>query len=188
MEYIEATKEDVKLARELVRQVLGPSLDELPAHTRRLLLLVAEMVKQECERLQMECAEYRFTRRTVRQHTRWGDTQLRVHLRRLEEMEYLLVRRGGQGLSYEYQLRMEENYAYDANFAGAKGDFAGGARPGSGWVAGGARGEESLALARQNGDFRPNPEKNTYRESEEENRVVVVPRTPSNGAAAAGAK
>ena len=61
LEYIEATKEDVKLARELVRQVLGPSLDELPAHTRRLLLLVAEMVKQECARLQMECAEYRFT-------------------------------------------------------------------------------------------------------------------------------
>ena len=125
LEYIEATKEDVKLARELVRQVLGPSLDELPAHTRRLLLLVAEMVKQECERLQMECAEYRFTRRTVRQHTRWGDTQLRVHLRRLEEMEYLLVRRGGQGLSYEYQLRMEENYAYDANFAGQTENFAG---------------------------------------------------------------
>jgi DNA primase catalytic core len=186
LEYIEATKEDVKLARELVRQVLGPSLDELPAHTRRLLLLVAEMVKQECERLQMECAEYRFTRRTVRQHTRWGDTQLRVHLRRLEEMEYLLVRRGGQGLSYEYQLRMEESYAYDANFAGANGDFAGGARPGSGGVAGGARGEESPVLARQNGVFRQNPEKNTYRESEEENRVVPVTGKP-NGAAA-GAK
>jgi len=190
LEYIEATKEDVKLARELVRQVLGPSLDELPAHTRRLLLLVAEMVKQECERSQMECAEYRFTRRTVRQYTRWGDTQLRVHLRRLEEMEYLLVRRGGQGLSYEYQLRLEENYAYDANFAGVKGDFAGGARPGSGWVAGGARGEESPALARRNGDFRPNPEKNTYKEIEEENRVVAVPSLAAkpNGAAAAGAK
>jgi hypothetical protein len=148
------------------------------------------MVQQECARLQMECAEYRFTRRTVRQYTRWGDTQLRVHLRRLEEMEYLLVRRGGQGLSYEYQLRLEENYAYDANFAGVKGDFAGGARPGSGWVAGGARGEESPALARRNGAFRPNPEKNTYKEIEEENRVVAVPSLAAkpNGAAAAGAK
>ena len=171
LEYIEATKEDVKLARELVRQVLGPSLDELPAHTRRLLLLVAEMVKQECERLQMECAEYRFTRRTVRQYTRWGDTQLRVHLRRLEEMEYLLVRRGGQGLSYEYQLRMEESYDYDANFAGQTENFAGGARPGSGWVAGGARGEESPALTRRNGDLGMNLEKITTRAARE-NRVV----------------
>ena len=104
-------------------------------------------------------------------------------------MEYLLVRRGGQGLSYEYQLRMEENYAYDANFAGQTENFAGGARPGSGRVAGGARGEESPALARRNGDFRPNPEKNTYRESEEENRIVVVPSLAAkpNGAAA-GAK
>jgi DNA primase catalytic core len=187
LEYIEATKEDVKLARELVRQVLGPSLDELPAHTRRLLLLVAKMVKQECERLQMECAEYRFTRRTVRQYTRWGDTQLRVHLRRLEEMEYLLVRRGGQGLSYEYQLRMEESYDYDANFAGVKGDFAGGARPGSGWVAGGARGEESPALTRPNGDFRPNPEESTIRESRKENRVVAVAVKPNGAAHAAHA-
>ena len=128
LEYIEATKEDVKLARELVRKPLGPSLDELPAHTRRLLLLVAGMVQQECVQLQMECAEYRFTRRTVRQYTRWGDTQLRVHLRRLEcSLEYLVVRRGGQGLSYEYQLRFEENYAYDANFA-VNGTSAGGAR------------------------------------------------------------
>jgi DNA primase len=178
LEYIEATKEDVKLAGELVRQVLGPSLDELPAQTRRLLLLVAEMVKQESERLQMECAEYRFTRRTVRQYTRWGDTQLRVHLRRLEEMEYLVVRRGGQGLSYEYQLRFEENYAYDANFAG-------GARV----VRGAAESEESPARMRVN-ERTSRTSENTYRESEEENRVVAVPpiAVKRNGAAAAGAK
>ncbi|MGC2526501.1 MAG: CHC2 zinc finger domain-containing protein [Candidatus Acidiferrum sp.] len=185
LEYIEATKEDVKLARELVRQVLGPSLDELPAQTRRLLLLVAEMVKQESERMQMECAEYRFTRRTVRQYTRWGDTQLRVHLRRLEEMEYLLVRRGGQGLSYEYQLRFEENYAYDANFAGVNGHFAGGARV----VRGAVESEESSAMMRGN-EKTSRTSENTYRGSEEENRIVAVPSIAAkpNGAAAAGAK
>jgi hypothetical protein len=43
---------------------------------------------------------------------------LRVHLRRLEEIEYLIARRGGQGQRYEYQLRFEENYSYDANLAG----------------------------------------------------------------------
>ena len=77
LEYIEATKDDVKLARELVRQVLAPSLDELPAHTRRLLVRIEKMAQEECERLQVESDEYRFTRRTVRQYTRWGDTQLR---------------------------------------------------------------------------------------------------------------
>ena len=185
LEYIEATKEDVKLARELVRQVLGPSLDELPAHTRRLLLLVAEMVKQECARLQVEWADYRFTRRTVREYTRWGDTQLRVHLRRLEEMEYLLVRRGGQGQSYEYQLRFEENYAYDANFAGVNGHFAGGSRV----VRGAAKGEESPAKMRVN-ERTSRTSENTYRGSEEETRVVVVPTIAAkpNGAAHAAVK
>ena len=122
LEYIEATAEDVKLARQLMRQVLTPSLDELPPHTRRLLSLVEEMVKQESAGAQIAPADYRFTRRTVREHTRWGDTQLRLHLRRLEEMEYLHVRRGGgQGQLYVYQLRCN----YDANFAGVEGNFAG---------------------------------------------------------------
>ena len=185
LEYIEATKEDVKLARELVRQVVGPSLDELPVQTRRLLLQVAEMVQQECARLEMEWADYRFTRRTVRQYTRWGDTQLRVHLRRLEEMEYLIVHRGGQGLSYEYQLRFEENYAYDANFAGVNGHFAGGARA----VRGAGKSEESPAKMRGNEET-SRPCENTYRGSEEENRVVAVPPLAAkpNGAAALGAK
>ena len=116
LEYIEATKDDVKLARELVRQVLAPSLDELPAHTRRLLARIEKMAQEECERLQVESDQYRFTRRTVRQYTRWGDTQLRLHLRRLEEMEYLIVRRGGPGQTFVYQLRFD----YDDNRAGQR--------------------------------------------------------------------
>ncbi len=103
----------------------------------QLLALIEEMVKQECERQQIEIDEYRFTRRTVRQYTRWGDTQLRAHLRRLEEMEYLMVRRGGnQGQLVVYQLAKAEeeknrndNFAgSESNFAGSNGDFAGGVR------------------------------------------------------------
>jgi DNA primase len=125
LEYIEATAEDVKLARELIGKVLTPALDELPPHTRRLLATIEGMVREECERLEIEPADYRFTRRALREYTRWGDTQLRLHLRRLEEMEYVMVRRGGgQGQLYVYQLRCN----YDANFAGAEDNFAGGAR------------------------------------------------------------
>jgi hypothetical protein len=110
LEYIEATAEDVKLARELIGKVLTPALDELPPHTRRLLAIIEEMVKEECERLGIEAADYRFTRRALREYTRWGDTQLRLHLRRLEEMEYLTVRRGGPGQTFVYQ--------YDCDCAG----------------------------------------------------------------------
>ncbi len=179
LEYIEATKEDVKLARELVRQVLAPSLDELPLHTRRLLARIEKMAQEDCERLQVEPSEYRFTRRTVRQYTRWGDTQLRLHLRRLEEMEYLLVRHGGPGQTFVYQLRFD----YDANCAGLEGncagvneDCAGGARV----LRGGAQSEPSPATTRVNARTARFFE-NTYRETEAGNHQnhVIAPSKPN---------
>jgi DNA primase len=142
LEYIEATQEDVKLAHTLIRQVLGPSLDELPPHTRRLLVAVDRMVTAESERLQIERNKVHFTRRTVRQYTRWGDTQLRMHMKRLEEMEYLVVRRGGNGQTFVYQLCVDlegiGEVESDHNRAGLEGDLAGGARVAGGGMAGGA--------------------------------------------------
>lgn len=58
----------------------------------------------ECGRQKMERADYRFSRRDVRAFTGWGDTQLKVHLQRLEELEYLLIHRGGRGQSIVYEL------------------------------------------------------------------------------------
>jgi hypothetical protein len=62
------------------------------------------MVSRACERLTLDRADYRFRRRDVREHTGWGHTQLKVHLKRLEEMEFLLVHRGGRGQSFVYEL------------------------------------------------------------------------------------
>lgn len=104
IEYIEATDEDHALANKLVDEVLGRSLDELPAQTRRLLLLIDGAVSSECERLKMERADFRFTRRDVRAWSSWGDTVLKRHLGRLEDMEYLAAHRGGRGQSFVYEL------------------------------------------------------------------------------------
>ena len=190
LEYIEVTLDDIATANRLAHEVLGRSLDELPPQTRRVLLLIDEMVSAECERQKMERTDFRFSRRDVRQHTKWGDTQLRVHLRRLEELEYLLVHRGGRGQSFVYELVFERQgdsskpllpgliemeklsgYAYDAKNAGQNGQFAGRARPQSGGITGGARGEESPVLARRNGEIGLNLEKITTRAARE-NRVV----------------
>jgi DNA primase len=92
------------LANRLAHEVLGRSLDELPPQTRRLLLMIDEHVSTECDRQKMERSDYRFSRRAVREFTGWGDTQLKVHLHRLEEMEYLLIHRGGRGQSFVYEL------------------------------------------------------------------------------------
>jgi DNA primase catalytic core len=104
VEYIEVTLDDIAVANRLAHEVLGRSLDELPPQTRRLLLAIDTMVTAECERQQMERSDYRFSRRDVRAATGWGDTQLKIHLHRLEELEYLLIHRGGRGQSFVYEL------------------------------------------------------------------------------------
>ncbi|MGO9803918.1 MAG: CHC2 zinc finger domain-containing protein [Steroidobacteraceae bacterium] len=104
LRYIEVTLDDIALANELAHEILGRTLDELPPQTRRLLSLIVEMVDQECGAQHTPRAAHRFSRRRVRECTKWGDTQLKIHLARLTELEYLLVHRGGRGQSFEYEL------------------------------------------------------------------------------------
>ena len=104
VEYIEATLEDIAVANRLACEALGRSADELPSQTRRLLTLIDEMVTAACKRQGIDQADHRFSRRDVREHTGWGHTQLKVHLKRLEELEYLLIHRGGRGQSFVYEL------------------------------------------------------------------------------------
>ena len=107
LEYIEATEADVKLAWELTNHVLVRSLDDVQPQTRRLLLLIDKMVTEECARLEIERLDYRFTRATVRRFTGWGDSQLKKHLSRLEDLEYLALHRGAPGQSFVYALNFE---------------------------------------------------------------------------------
>ena len=102
VEYIEASREDVEIATRLARAVLGRSLDELPPQTRRLLGAVTEMVEAVAKREGVEKRLVRFTQRHVREHTHWGQTQIKVHMKRLEEHEYVLAHRGrGPLVTYE---------------------------------------------------------------------------------------
>ena len=104
VEYIEVTLDDIAIANRLACEVLGRSVDELPPQTRRLLGLVDEMVAQACHQNSVDRTDYRFSRRDIREFTSWGHTQLKVHLKRLQELEYLLVHRGGRGQSFVYEL------------------------------------------------------------------------------------
>ena len=101
--YIEVTSEDITLANRLADAVLGRSIDELPPQTRRLLWQLVEMVKTECETKALKQNEVRFLRITVRERFAWGQTQLKMHLDRLMEMEYVLAHRG-VGRTIEYEL------------------------------------------------------------------------------------
>jgi DNA primase len=117
LRYIEVTLADIELANQLAHEVLGRTLDELPPQTRRLLGLVMAMVEEACHAQQMPRATHRFSRRQVREYTRWGDTQLKIHLARLTELEYLLLHRGGRGHSFEYELLFDGETSTDAPHA-----------------------------------------------------------------------
>jgi hypothetical protein len=185
LEYIEATAKDVKLAWELASDVLVRSLDELQPQTKRLLLLLDEMVSEQCQQLKMERSDFHFSRREVRQYTAWGDSVLKKHLHRLEELEYLIVHRGGRGQSFVYELYFERDSESgkpvlpgSCHYDEKKSRLERGWTPSShrqvAGVARGGHGEESPALARQNGDFRRNPEKITIPAAEKNHVVRTV--------------
>ena len=176
--YIEATLDDIAAANRLAHAVLGATLDELPPQTRRLLALLKAMVQARAGAEQVRPREVRFTRREAREATGWGDTQLRVHLGRLEGLEYVLARReqgrvvyellwsgeGQDGAPFVMGLidvgALNPDGAYDGEPAGPEGELAASSRPECGDVAGGVRTPEfarnlstsnSLSTARPTG-------------------------------------
>jgi hypothetical protein len=189
VEYIEATKADVAIANALAHQVLGRSLDELPPQTRRLLTLLDRFVGEKSRQLKMERGDYRFTRREARAWTGWGDTQLRLHLGRLVELEYAIVHHGARGQSFVYELAYDGKGqdgapflpglieatrlpgVIDENLAGFLRHLAGSSRPQSGPNAGGSRGVENFGTQ----DDTTASEKKTSR------RPEFTSRAPMNG-------
>jgi DNA primase len=164
IEYVEVTLDDIAVVNELAHEVLGRSLDELPPQTRRLLMLIEAHVRAQCEAQSITRAAFRFSRRALREALGWGDTQLRIHLARLLELEYLIGHREGAGGKFVYELLYDGQGADGRPFVpglidvqalgntpttpksrGDNPEVAGRLRPDSGPVAGGSRGGGSLA-------------------------------------------
>jgi len=104
LSYVEVTKDDIETANQLAHEVLGRSLDELPPQTRTLLKHIYRMVTEQGKAQGIEQNAYRFSRRDVRGFVGWTDFQIKKHMSRLQDMEYLLVHRGGRGQSFVYEL------------------------------------------------------------------------------------
>jgi DNA primase catalytic core len=106
--YVETTIDDIEVAHRLAHAVLGQSLDELPPQTRRLLTAVHSYATDQAKRHAIPLDLVRFTRRQLREHLAatgagWGDTQLKVHLARLADLELVVPHRMESG-SYGYEL------------------------------------------------------------------------------------
>lgn len=167
--YIEVTLDDIALANELAPEVLGRSLDELPPQTRRLLGHVRELMNGKrsgsatghngAKSAKVGSGSAWFSRRELRDACGWSLTQVRVHLERLVELEYLAVRHGRIGSQFIYEILFDldvpESVAHVGllevgqlrrNLAGLKPGVAGQ----NGHLAGGGEAAPSPVLA--NGD------------------------------------
>ena len=157
--YIEVIKADIALANAIAHEVLGRTLDELPPQTRKLLILLRAWVQAQCVDRRLRQSDVRFTRRQVREAVHWGDTQLKVHLARLVELEYVALHR--RGLANEYELvydgaaedddqahvnglldvaTLDEKHDYDDDRSGLSALRSGSGRPSVGPWSGGGRG------------------------------------------------
>ncbi|WP_032829981.1 CHC2 zinc finger domain-containing protein [Leptospira kirschneri] len=106
--YIEVKKSDIELASFLFSRVFGKNLDDLSPHTKKLLSEIYEYVKERSKERAVDKSEIRLTRKEIRERTGVSDTRLRIHLKRLEDLEYLYARSGRQGIVVEYELLWEE--------------------------------------------------------------------------------
>jgi DNA primase len=175
LEYIEVTLADIETANHLAHEVLGRTLEELPPQTCTLLKQIKTMVASACKAQGIAQEHYRFSRRDVREACGWGNTQLKVHLQRLEELEYLLVHRGGRGQSIVYELLYDgdlenrkhlmglidiEKLGYDEKKSGVNGDVSGSSRPQVGAKSPPGRGEQKGDNPRADNDLEESDSKN----------------------------
>ena len=110
--YIEVTLSDIEMANELAQEVLSRTVDELLPQTRKLLTQLYGWVNRPRMTNGSVQTESKFTRKEVRDEFGWHDTQLRLHLERLVQMEYLIVHRGKQGQRYKYELAFQGEDAH----------------------------------------------------------------------------
>ena len=90
LSYIEASLDDIALADRLAAGVLVRDVSELPPQTASLLCRLAQWA-----------GSAPFTRRSARESLCLGDTQLKVHLARLVDLEYIAVKKSAGTVFYQ---------------------------------------------------------------------------------------
>ncbi|MDZ4348236.1 MAG: hypothetical protein U1A22_01720 [Xanthomonadaceae bacterium] len=114
VEYVEVLPADIQLANRLAHAVLGRSLDELPPQTRRVLSALDAWVSERAGSQGIGRAAVQFTRRHVRAALGLSDTQLRVHLDRLVQLDYVALHGGKPGQRFAYSLLFDGDAGSEA--------------------------------------------------------------------------
>jgi DNA primase len=112
--FIRVILDDIALANRLAPELLGKSLDELPPQTRRLLLHIKDLVRAQCKEQALDQPLSLFSRRQLSVASGWRYSQIKRHLFRLQESEYIAPRVGRVGVTLRYELLMDMNEPDDS--------------------------------------------------------------------------
>ncbi len=104
LEYIEVSLEDIELANKLAVKIFGISLDDLPVQTRTFLEKLYSYVKEQSKTHKIRQSDFRFCRRELCEVTETGMTQIGIHLKRLEQYDYVVRHKGKRGMLCSYEL------------------------------------------------------------------------------------
>ena len=107
--FICVTLDDIEQANQLAPEILGRSLDELPPQSRRLLRTIKTYVAAHCKKEAVDQPHVLFSRRKLRELSGWSYSQVKRHLDRLQELEYVGVRYGRMGSTMHYELLIDMN-------------------------------------------------------------------------------
>lgn len=109
--YVETTPVDIDLANELVVDSLRQAFAEVTEPARELLRAIRALVVERAGNDPLP--EVSFTRRDLRERTKWADHPIRDHLKKLEELEYVRSTSGRFGKEYVYTLSPDHVLAVD---------------------------------------------------------------------------
>jgi hypothetical protein len=107
IEMLPVTIADIEAANRIAPEVLGRSLDELPPQTRTLLESIKALVTGKTAEGDPNPTSRWFSRRELREATGWSAMQIRRHLERLIELEYIHQRGGRNGIAMKYELLVD---------------------------------------------------------------------------------
>ncbi len=189
--YIEVTRSDIRTANRLAHEVLGRSLDELPPQTRRLLTVINDGVRSECEKQKMERADFRFSRRDGRL---WASVGRHCFKEASEQVGRPGVSAGasrGRGQSFVYELLFDgqgtdgkpwlpglidpDKLGYDENQSPIEDEKARPSRPQVAGVSRGSRSHQTRMNTGANGDSAQKRESSTDTGHGEKPTVIVDP-------------
>lgn len=102
--YIDVDAEDLRIATELLKTLLGPGHGETSKPAHELLRVLIQMRKAAGGGSIAEDGEFTFTRRQVREFAKWERTRVHRYLAELLDLEYVLRDRSRRGMAERYTL------------------------------------------------------------------------------------